>query len=235
MNGKRRVCEQGRRRLLFSGIFLCLMACITPGYAQNARFAVSYIEVAPPKQTTAIHLLRALRDAARREAGNSGFVILQRVGRPWHFAILESWKDAQAQASHAAAPDTKSFSDKIKPFLTAPIDERPLIGFAVGRSEAPGARAVYVVTHVDLIGPKKDEGLAALRQLSTDSAKDAGRLRFDVLQQTSRLNHLSLVEVWRDQDALQAHEAADHTRKFREILLPASGSPYDQRLYKLVR
>jgi quinol monooxygenase YgiN len=227
--------ESCRRWVLFSTVFLCLIACIAPGYAQDARYSVSYIEVASPKRTTAIHLLRALRDAARREAGNSGFEILQRIGRPWHFAILESWNDTQAQASHAAMPDTKLFSDNIKALLTAPIDERPLLGFAAGPAKTPGARAIYVVTHVDLIGPKKDEGLAALRQLSADSTKDAGRLRFDVLQQTNRLNHLTLVEVWRDQAALQAHEAADHTRKFRETLLPASGSPYDQRLYKIVR
>jgi quinol monooxygenase YgiN len=56
-----------------------------------------------------------------------------------------------------------------------------------------------------------------------------------VLQQTSRPNHLTLVEAWRGRAALEAHEAAAHTRKFRDALLPMSGSLYDQRLYKAIR
>ena len=72
------------------------------------------------------------------------------------------------------------------------------------------------LTHVDLIGAKKDVGLAAIKQLSIDSAQDAGILRYDVLQQSSRANHLTLVEVWRGKAALEKHEVAAHTRKFRD-------------------
>ncbi|HZL40319.1 MAG TPA: antibiotic biosynthesis monooxygenase [Pseudolabrys sp.] len=150
-------------------------------------------------------------------------------------AFLEKWQDANAQASHATAADTKSFYDKLKPLLAAPIDARAHSGYAVGPRKSAGARAVFVLTHVDLIGAKKDEGLAALKQLSADSAKDAGELRYDVLQQASRPNHLTLAEAWRGKAALEAHEAAAHTRKFRDALLPMSGSLYDQRLYKAIR
>ncbi|MGC1572624.1 MAG: antibiotic biosynthesis monooxygenase, partial [Pseudolabrys sp.] len=97
-----------------------------------------------------------------------------------------------------------------------------------------GAGSVYVLTHVDLSGAKKEEGLAAIKQLSTDSAQDAGILRYDVLQQSSRPNHLTLVEVWRGRTPLEKHEVAAHTRKFREALLPMSGSLYDQRLYQAI-
>ena len=70
--------------------------------------------------------------------------------------------------------------------------------------------------------------------MSIDSAQDAGILRYDVLQQSSRPNHLTLVEVWRGMAALEKHEVAAHTRKFREGLLPMSGSLYDQRLYQTI-
>ena len=93
---------------------------------------------------------------------------------------------------------------------------------------------MYVLTHVDLIGAKKDDGLAAIKQLSNDSAQDTGILRYDVLQQGNRPNHLTVVEVWRGKGALEKHEAAAHTRKFRELLLPMSGSLYDQRLYQAI-
>jgi quinol monooxygenase YgiN len=202
--------------------------------AQDAAYVVSYIEVAPSARTAALPLLRALRDASRKEDGNSGFDVLQRLGRTGHFAIVEEWKDAKAQAAHSAAADHKSFREKITPLLTAPIDQRIHSGFAVGRV-TDDRRAVYGLTHVDYIGAKKDEGLAALKQLSADSAKDAGLLRFDVLQQTSRPNHLTLVEAWRGRPAFEAHQVAAHTRKFREAILPMSGALYDQRLYKAIK
>ena len=46
---------------------------------------------------------------------------------------------------------------------------------------------------------------------------------------------LTLVEIWQGQGALEKHEVAPHTREFRELLLPMSGSLFDQRLYKLLQ
>lgn len=64
------------------------------------------------------------------------------------------------------------------------------------------------------------------------SRKDAGNVRFEVWQQTSRQNHSTIVEVWQDQPAFEAHVRAGHTRQFREKFQPLSGSLYDERLYK---
>jgi quinol monooxygenase YgiN len=223
-------------RLFRVTIAAALIAGIAAAHAQDAgkTYIVSYIEVAPSTAQTAVSVLRALRDASRKEAGNSGFEVLQRIGQSQQFAILEVWSDTKARASHTGAAGTAQLHDKLKTYLTAPIDERLHTGFAVGQSKATGAGSVYVLTHVDLIGAKKDEGLAAIKQLSIDSAQDAGILRYDILQQSSRPNHLTLVEVWRLRDALEKHEAAAHTRKFREVILPMIGSLYDQRLYQTI-
>jgi quinol monooxygenase YgiN len=186
----------------------------------------------PSARNAARAELRKLRASSRKEAGNDGFDILQGIGRPQHFAILESWRDAKAQGAHAAA--ATQFRDKLKPYLLAPIDERPSTGYAVDPAKTNTAGAVYALTHVDLIGAKKDEGIAALKQLSADSAKETGNLRFDLWQQGNRPNHLTVIEVWRGKAALDMHEASEHTRKFRDALLPMSGSLYDQRLYRAV-
>jgi quinol monooxygenase YgiN len=222
-----------RKLCLFGAAMALWLAGIAVSQAQN--YVVSYIEVVPSARTAALPLLRSLRDASRKEAGNSGFDILERIGRVGHFAILENWQDVNAQANHAATADAKSFYGKLKPLLAAPIDERAHSGYAVGERKTVGTHAVYVLTHVDLISAKKDDGLAALKQLNADSVNDTGVLRYDVLQQASRPNHLTLVEAWRGMTALEAHETAAHTRKFRDALLPMSGSLYDQRLYKAIR
>ena len=223
-------------RLFGVTIVAGLIAGTASANAQDitATYVVSFIEVAPSSARNATAVLRALRDASRKEAGNSGFAILQRIGQSQQFAILEVWRDTKAQASHAAAAGTAQLHGKLKPYLAAPIDERLHIGFVVGQPKVSGAGSVYVLTHVDLIGAKKDEGLAAIKKLSIDSAQDAGVLRYDILQHSSRPNHLTLVEVWRGKAALEKHEVAAHTRQFRELLLPMSGNLYDQRLYRAI-
>ena len=200
-------------RLIGVAIAAALLSGPLPARAQGTStvYVVSYIEVLPSSRNTARAELRKLRDISRKEAGNTGFDILQGIGRPQHFAILESWSDAKAQGAHAAA--AAQFRDKLKPHLLAPIDERLSTGYAVGPAKAAAAGTVYGLTHVDLIGPKKDEGIAALKQLSADSAKESGNLRFDLWQQSNRLNHLTVID-WRGKAALDKHEASEHTRKF---------------------
>jgi quinol monooxygenase YgiN len=87
------------------------------------------------------------------------------------------------------------------------------------------------VTHADAIPPGKDEAIVLLKQLAKMSRNEAGNIRFEVLQQSSRPNHCTIVEIWQDQKALEAHAMAAHTRRFREKFQPLSGSLYDERLY----
>ena len=68
---------------------------------------------------------------------------------------------------------------------------------------------------------------------SPDTArKSAGNARYDVLQQTARTNHFTVVEVWKDQAAADAHELAAHTKAYRGEVGPMLGALYDQRWYK---
>lgn len=92
---------------------------------------------------------------------------------------------------------------------------------------------LYVVTHVDLMPPHAAAGLKLLLQFASESMHDHGCIRFEVLQEPSRRNHLTLVEVWETASAFEEHESSQHTRSFREKLHPMLGSPYDQRLHRL--
>jgi hypothetical protein len=54
----------------------------------------------------------------------------------------------------------------------APTDERVHTALSVGPIvSAPVGNAIYVVTHVDVIPPRKDEGIAAVKQLGEDSRR----------------------------------------------------------------
>jgi quinol monooxygenase YgiN len=52
------------------------------------------------------------------------------------------------------------------------------------------------------------------------------------LQQPNRLNHFTVVDTWKDQPALDAHDVAAGTLAFREKLGPMLGALYDDRRYK---
>ena len=220
-------------------LFLLLAMALMPGSAapqaraqEAALYVVSYVEVAPSASATAAGLLRQLANAARKEDGNMRFEVLERLAPPYQFAIVSVWRDQKAYDAFAGGAHNKDFRDKIKPHLISAIDDR-LNG---GMETAPAATAstpgaMFVVTHVDVPPPQKDACIALLKDLVGDSRKE-GALRFEVFQQTSRPNHFSVVEIWKDQKAYDAHITAEHTRKFRERLTPMSGALYDERLYK---
>jgi quinol monooxygenase YgiN len=207
----------------------------TAATAQDATYVVTYIEVAPSSAGQAANLLKQYADASRKEAGSIRFDALRRIDRQNHFAIVETWKDEKSLKDHTAAPALKKFRDGIAPMLSSAYDERPHGPLAVATPNAKiGAKAIYAVTHVDIIPPKKDEGLAAAKDLAAPSRKENGNLRYDVLQQTSRPNHMTLVETWTDMKAIEAHEISALMKKYREGLTPMSGSLYDQRLYRVL-
>jgi len=218
---------------LLLGIAMAALGVTDVAQADDAIFyTATYVEVVPPSTAQAAALLRQYREASRKDEGNLRFEVFQRIDRPNQFAIVAAWKSQKAFEAHGAAAPAREFRAKLPPLLASPNDERLHIGLSVGTAPATnGGGTLYVVTHVDVIPPRKDDSLGLLKQLAEDSRKEAGNLRFDVVQQTNRPNHFTVVEAWKDRAAFDAHGMAAHTRRFREQLAPMSGALYDERLY----
>ena len=89
---------------------------------------------------------------------------------------------------------------------------------------------LYVVTYVDVVSPS-GEAAKVLQDFATESRKDLGCLRFEVLQSVDRANHFAIVEVWRMRKEYEAHLGLSHTKQFRETIQAGLGSPFDERLY----
>ena len=68
------------------------------------------------------------------------------------------------------------------------------------------------MTHVDVIPPQRENGTAITKQLAEDGRKDDGNLRFEAVTQINRQNHFTVIELWRDRKAADAHSMAAHTR-----------------------
>lgn len=103
----------------------------------------------------------------------------------------------------------------------------PLVAPAQQKAE----ERLYIVTYVDVFPEFAADTVSALHEFEADSRKDPGSVRFEVLQDTSRTNHFTIVEAWQSRKAYESHLKLDHSKKFRERLQPHLGSPYDERLY----
>jgi quinol monooxygenase YgiN len=222
------------RLLALAGLAVTLLGS-PMALAQNATFyTVTYIEVGPILGRVGAAALRAYRDAGRKDDGNVGLELLQRIDHASQFAALGAWVDQKAFEAHSAQAHTKAMQEKIAAISAAPSDTRQHQALSVAPVKS-GRDAVFAVTHVDVIPPQKDNGAAALKQLAEDSRQHSGNLEFDVWRQTNGPNHFTVVEAWNSRGALNVHVMQKDTREFRIKLAPMSGALYDKRLYKVLR
>jgi quinol monooxygenase YgiN len=216
------------------GLIIASTMAGPPAYAQsNALYLVTYVEAMPDAIAPATALLQKYRDTSSHEDGNLRDEVMQELERPNRFAIVETWRDKAALDAHEQSASTTEFREKMKAIEAAPYDER--INSQLDATQAKNERqagALYVVTHVDVIPPGKDDCMAGLKAMSVDTAADPGNISYEVLQQANRGNHFSVLEVWTDRKALDGHAMAAHTRAFRAKLIPIAGALYDERIYK---
>ena len=212
---------------------MAIAATAAMAHAQDSGvYVVTYVDVMPSSVVSGATLLRQYRDASRKEDGSVRVAVLQEVSRPNRFAVVEVWKDKAARDAHVAAPSSAQFHDKLKAVQNAPYDERINNGLYVGSAQGqPTKDAIYVLTHVDVVPTSKDDTMALLKGMSADTPKDSGNVSYNVLQQQNRANHFTVFEAWANNEALDGHAMAAHTRAFREKLAPMAGALYDERFY----
>ena len=201
--------------------------------AATSFYTVSYVEVMPSSRPMAIAALKLYRDASRKDDGYGRFELFEQVGRPGHFASVETWRDQKAFDAHGAAAQ-KQLLETLKPIRVSDYDQRPYKTLTVGSAPpVANGHATFVITHVDVTPDQKVPPL--LTRLAEMSRQDEGNIRFDVLQHTMRANHFTVIETWRNPTALQAHAEVAHTRQYRDTLKTMAGSPLDERLYKVIQ
>jgi quinol monooxygenase YgiN len=204
-----------------------------PAPPPGPRYVAAYIEVRTGAESQAARLSSQYAAATRGAAGNMGADAFQEIDRPSRLLIVEAWKDqASLDAYHQGAGAT-GFRDRIKEIQRAPYDQRLHSGFAVDAAPATAGRdAVYVATHVDVPGARRQEAEVLLKTLLDASMRDTGRLRYEVYQQIDRPNHFTVFAGWARRAAFDASGMTPHALRFREALGPMLGALYDERLYR---
>ena len=217
---------------LKGSLYFTLLLAGTTAFAQDTTFySVSYIEVKPSARAQAIALLKGYRESTRRDQNSIRLELFEQDDRPGHLVIVETWKTAAAFDAKAGV--RKQLADQIEGVRTSGWDTRPYktLSVASGAAEATN-KSVYVISHVDVTPDPKIAGM--LTELATASRLESGNIRFDVLLHTMRSNHFEVIETWQSEKALENHAAAAHTKKYRDDIQAALGSPLDERIYKAI-
>jgi quinol monooxygenase YgiN len=201
---------------------------------QNA-YIVAYIEVAPASVSAARQLILDYVVDARKASGAMAIEALQRIDYPHHFAIVEQWQSPMAKQTYASSDTVVKFRNALAPLQSAAYDERIHHTLSVGPSQSPSTDSVVFVTHVDVVPPALAPGSSSVKAFVEQGRGATGNRRFDAWTQTSRQNHMTVVETWDAMSAKNAWISTAAAKTFREGLHPMSGAIYDERAYKVLR
>jgi quinol monooxygenase YgiN len=90
----------------------------------DAVYAITHVDVFPAGKDQAAALVTALAEANRKLPGNLWFEVLQVIGHPNHFTLVQGWRDRHAFDNSLMAASTREFRQKLTPLEGALYDER---------------------------------------------------------------------------------------------------------------
>jgi quinol monooxygenase YgiN len=220
--------------MIMAGLFGHVRAALAQDIVQPV-YVIAYVEVAPAVSSAARQLILAHSVDAAKASGAVQVDALQRIDYPNHFALVEQWQSQGARQAYATTEDLVKFRAALGQLQSAPYDERIHSSLSIGPSMPAPADTVVIVTHVDIIPTSLDAGTGKVRSFVEQGRGTSGNRRFDALVQTSRKNHMTIVESWDSLAAKNAWISTPAARSFREELQPMSGSLYDERAYRPLR
>lgn len=230
------------RRFFLSIAFAAALAA-SGAQAQNAgvpvidgpTYVMTYVEVVPSSINQTIAALKDYRDASRKERGANFVDIYQEEGQSYRFVVSEVWQNRAAVKTHEDSPAMIGLFDKLKAMELGPPDMRIHQAHAVTPPRAPGANDIIVISHCDVAGGNTQNLMRAFAPLSDASRQENGMVRYEILDEVpAHANHFRLLEEWSSMAAFEAHNRAPATQTYRQTILPWLGTPYDQRIYKVV-
>jgi quinol monooxygenase YgiN len=196
-------------------------------------FMITYIEITPGHEDQVTALLSQASYYAREHAGSLRYQAFQRLGRPNHFAIFETWVDQNTMTDFRSQTDFINYIETIESVTYSPYDERPSTAiFDTSNQGQEGS--IYAITHIDIIPTALEDGRVLISDLVSETRKESGAIDIAIMEQNNRRNHFTLIETWASEAAQQNHVSQAHAVNFRNELLSRSGSLYDERLYKLI-
>jgi len=125
---RRKACERGSSfAVRFAAFAILFSAAVQISNAQQPEevlVTVIHVDARPSDTQSAAALLDGFRSSSLRDPGVKVFEVLQEIGHPNHFTLVERWFDQKAYDEHNLAKHTRHFRDQLQPMLASPFDER---------------------------------------------------------------------------------------------------------------
>lgn len=110
-------------------LLVLLLAAFSPwlhaAQPESPLVVVTHIDVVPQFTDQAVLLLKQYHHESLSDPGAQRIDVLQQVGRPNHFTVVEQWDSQSDYDIHVGASHTIQFRQHLGPMLGAPFDERP--------------------------------------------------------------------------------------------------------------
>jgi quinol monooxygenase YgiN len=98
---------------------------------------------------------------------------------------------------------------------------------------AQSGRLFILAVEYDIVPGKVDDFLAALKENGAASVKEPGCREFDITVSQTDPNHLFILEVYDNEDALKSHAATEHFKKYKAATVGMSAKRQEQRLWSV--
>ena len=220
---------------------LCVLSIMALGtahatpVASQPIYVVAYVDVLATAAPRAAAILKQYRNTSRGESGAIGIDVFSQKSRASGFGIVEVWRDNAAFETHGKAAGFEQLIHDMKPIQLAPLDVRVHTPYSLGSPMAESHNAITLLVHVDVLPSFLGDYERLVKQYIDGSRGEPGLLRLDILQSLPpHTNHLTVIERWVDERALEAHQKAATAQTYREELAPKLGALYDERSYQKI-
>ncbi len=95
-----------------------------PPPSGRITYAITHVDVIPPRAADAVALLSKMAQTSRNDPGNGRLEVLQQLNRPNHFSVVEIWPNRKLFENHAASPGIVQFRNELQPMAGALYDQR---------------------------------------------------------------------------------------------------------------
>ncbi|HEX4202568.1 MAG TPA: putative quinol monooxygenase [Chthoniobacterales bacterium] len=93
---------------------------------------------------------------------------------------------------------------------------------------------VAVVVHLHVKPESLDQFVAETKENARNSRKESGVVRFDVIQQVDDANRFVLFELYRDEQAIEAHRGTAHYAKWRDAVPAFLVTERTRQIYRAI-
>ncbi|MDR3422921.1 MAG: putative quinol monooxygenase [Xanthobacteraceae bacterium] len=101
------------------------------------------------------------------------------------------------------------------------------------RAAAQSGQLFIAAVEYDIVPGKVDDFLAAVKENGAASVKEPGCREFDITVSQTDPNHVFILEVYDNEDALKAHVTTDHFKKYKAATAGTTTKRQEQRLWSV--